>query len=106
FVTPAALIGSVLPLPLAQVVLGAAHWTVAVLAQWLHWMSGWQAAVWSAPVPSWWAFVLALAGMLWLLAPRGWPVRALGIVCQLPLLLARAEAPAPGELRVTAFDVG
>jgi len=106
FVTPAALVGSVLPLPLARVVLGAAHWLIAMLAQVLEWMSGWQAAVWNAPVPPWWVFLLAVAGMVWLLAPRGWPARALGFVCLLPLLLARPAAPAPGELWVTAFDVG
>lgn len=106
FVTPAALIGSVLPLPVAQVVLGAAHGLVALLAQMLHWMSAWQAAVWGAPVPPWWIFLLALAGMAWLLAPRGWPVRALGFVCLLPLVFGHSEAPQPGELWVTAFDVG
>jgi competence protein ComEC len=41
-----------------------------------------------------------------MLAPRGWPVRWLGAVTWLPLLLAGPDHPAPGRFRVTAFDVG
>lgn len=106
FVTPAALIGSVLPMPMSEWVLGAAHWLVWVLAQLLHWMSAFPAAVWTAPVPAQWSVAAALIGTAWMLAPRGWPVRWLGVACLLPLLLATAAAPKPGEMWVTALDVG
>jgi competence protein ComEC len=76
------------------------------LARALHWLSALPAAVWSAAVPPWWAFAIAAAGTIWLLAPRGWPVRSLGVVALLPLLTNSARAPQEGQMWVTAFDVG
>ena len=105
-VTPAALTGSVLPMPAAEWVLGAAHWLVLGLARVLHWMSALPQAVWTAPEPSWWVFAIAALGAVWLLAPRGWPVRMLGVACMVPLMLPGAAAPRAGEMWVTAFDVG
>lgn len=105
-VTPLALVGSILPLPLAAWVLGAAHALVAWLAAVLGWLDGLPLAVWSAPMPTPWIFLLAAAGTIWLLAPRGWPARWLGTFCWLPLLLNVPTHPAPGQMRVTAFDVG
>lgn len=105
-VTPLALIGSVLPATLSAWVLGAAHECVAGLAWVLNKLSALPAAVWSAPIPSWWIFACALAGTVWMLAPRGWPVRWLGLAGWLPLLLNAPTAPQQGEMWVTAFDVG
>lgn len=104
-VTPLALAGSVAPAPLSAWLLLAAHWLVAQLALLLEWLSGFALAVWAAPMPAWWMFALGLAGMLWLLAPRGWPARWLGLLLWLPLLLNAPDAPQHG-FRVTAFDVG
>jgi len=104
-VTPLALAGSVAPAPLSAWLLQAAHWLVAQLALLLEWLSGFALAVWAAPVPPWWMFALGLVGMLWLLAPRGWPTRWLGLLLWLPLLLNAPDAPQRG-FRVTAFDVG
>ncbi|MGE5623357.1 MAG: DNA internalization-related competence protein ComEC/Rec2, partial [Bacillota bacterium] len=106
FVTPAALAGSVLPAPLGNWVLGFAHWLVAQLAHFLGWLSSLPAAVWSAPAPPWWAFLAALAGILWLLAPAGWPLRWLGLAGLLPVALQAPAHPRAGEMWVTAFDVG
>ena len=105
-VTPLALIGSVLPLSIASGVLGAAHGVVAGLADVLGWLSRFPWAVWSAPAPSLPMFACALIGTAWLLAPRGWPARWLGALAMLPLALHMPVHPAPGDLRVTAFDVG
>ena len=105
-VTPLALAGSVLPAPLSGWCLGFAHFLIEEMAQLLGWMSSWQLAVWTVPIPDWWMFVLALFGTLWMLAPRGWPVRYLGVFAWLPLLLNTAAHPRPGEMWVTAFDVG
>ncbi|WP_194715582.1 DNA internalization-related competence protein ComEC/Rec2 [Noviherbaspirillum soli] len=104
-VTPLALAGSVAPAPLSAWLLLAAHWLVAQLALLLEWLSGFALAVWAAPIPAWWMFALGLTGMLWLLAPRGWPARWLGLLLWLPLLLNAPDAPEHG-FRVTAFDVG
>lgn len=105
-VTPLALAGSVLPAPLIGWTLGIAHALMAWLAVLLEAMSGMAAAIWTGPVPSPWIFACAVAGAAWLLAPRGWPWRWLGLVGWLPLLLNRPAHPAEGELWVTAFDVG
>ena len=104
-VTPLALAGSVAPAPLAGWLLHAAHWLMQQLAALLEWLSALPLAVWSAPMPAWWMFALALLGMLWLLAPRGWPARGLGLVLWLPLLLNAPAFPEQG-FRVIAFDVG
>jgi competence protein ComEC len=42
----------------------------------------------------------------WLLAPPGWPLRWAGAAWLLPMFVWPAERPAPGELWVTALDVG
>ncbi|MBS1186119.1 MAG: internalization-related competence protein ComEC/Rec2 [Burkholderiaceae bacterium] len=105
-VTPLALLGSVLPAPLSGWLLSGAHALIDWLAVVLGWMSRFEFAVWSAPLPSAWVFGFALAGTIWMLAPRGWPVRWLGVPCWLPLLLGAPTQPLPGEMRVVAFDVG
>jgi competence protein ComEC len=105
-VTPLALAGAMLPAPLSALVLGLAHWIVALLAQVLAWLGAQPLAVWSAPEPDPWLFLLALAGTLWVLAPRGWPHRWAGAAAWLPLFVQLPTHPAAGEFTVTAFDVG
>lgn len=105
-VTPLALAGSVLPDPLAAPVLQCSHWLLEVLLDLLQWLSSQPLAVWCAPAPSWPIFAFALAGAAWMLAPRGWPLRWLGLACWLPLLSAQPDSPQPGEMRAIAFDVG
>lgn len=104
-VTPLALAGSMAPAPLSGWLLQAAHWLVQQLAVLLEWLSSLPLAVWSAPQPSWWMFLLALVGMLWLLLPRGWPARGLGLLLWLPLMLNAPHYPGQG-FRATAFDIG
>lgn len=105
-VTPLALAGSVMPAPLAAIVLGLAHTLVEWLTICLQWFSGLRYAVWRAPTPPLWMFVWATFGTVWLLAPRGWPARWLGIATWIPLLAAEPSHPEAGRMTVTAFDVG
>jgi competence protein ComEC len=105
-VTPLALAGSLLPAPLSDPLLWLAHGVIALLAQCLQWLSSFQFALWSAPLPPWWIFCWAMFGTLWMLAPRGWPQRKLGLVAWLPLLSALPEQPPAGQMHITAFDVG
>jgi competence protein ComEC len=105
-VTPLALAGSMLPAPLSAWVLGLAHLFVEALALFLGWLGELRLAVWNAPTPAPWLFCFALAGTLWMLAPRGWPRRWTGAVGWLPLLASLPFAPAPGQFTVIAFDVG
>jgi competence protein ComEC len=105
-VVPLALLGAVLPGPLAGWALGAAHALFSCVFYWLDWLAAWPLAVWHAPLPGWPCFLIALGGTLLLLAPRGWPLRWLGWFGWLPLLLNAPAHPAAGVFWVTAFDVG
>ena len=105
-VTPLALVGSLLPALLSSPLLWLAHATVALLAQALQYLSSFQFALWSAPLPPWWIFCWAMLGTVWVLAPCGWPQRWLGLAAWIPLLTALPTHPPEGQLWVTAFDVG
>lgn len=105
-VTPSALLGSLLPAPFSGWLLGIAHQLIDWLTIVLNWLSEYPAAVWSAPAPAVWIFLAAMVGTLWLLAPSGWPVRWLGAVCLLPLVMNTPTRPEQGEIWITAFDVG
>lgn len=105
-VTPLSLAGSVLPEPASTITLALAHMLFEWLASILTWFSALPGAVWSAPLPSFGMFLCGLIGTLWMLAPRGWPARWLGIIGWLPLLCNSATFPAPGNMTVTAFDIG
>jgi len=58
------------------------------------------------PAPGLAAIVIAGIGALWLLAPRGWPMRPLGAVLLLPLLWPAGRGPGPGEFELTVPDLG
>ena len=104
-ITPLSLLGSVLPVPLSVGLLTAAHTVTAWLASGLAWLSSASLAVWTAPQPSWSMFALAMIGTVWMLAPRGWPLRWVGVLLWAPMVLAKPTAPEQG-FWVTAFDIG
>lgn len=58
------------------------------------------------PRPGLAAVVAGCAGCALLLAPRGLPGRPAGVLALLPLLAVPIDRPEPGELRLTALDVG
>lgn len=105
-VTPLALAGSVIPGKFGVWLLQGAHFLIEQLALLLGWLSSFPTAIWNAPIPPTWIFIAALVGTLWLLAPRGWPARWLGLAALLPLALNAPVRPAAGEIWVTAFDIG
>jgi competence protein ComEC len=98
-----ALLGIVVPVDLLFV---AAHATFAMLMRYLEWLASWPDASWQQHAPGAGLVVVALAGILWTLAPRGVPGRALGLAFLLPLWLMRPPPPAPGAFRATVLDVG
>jgi competence protein ComEC len=53
-----------------------------------------------------WAVAAGVLGVLWMLAPRGVPGRALGAAWLLPLFFVVPLLPPPGAFRVTVLDVG
>jgi len=102
-ITPLALGAAVLPV---DALLHVADGLVQLLLQYLEWCAQLPGAFWQRHVPPLWATLLALAGVAWLLLPRGFPWRASGLALMAPALLLPAPAPADGEAWVTVFDVG
>lgn len=106
-VVPLTLIGVVL-LGVWSAAAGAVLQLATMLMGWL-----WPVLQWlSETIPilplaaSGWTAVPALIGLLWLLAPRGWPLRTMGVVLLLPLLLRPPDVPPEGSARLTLLDVG
>jgi competence protein ComEC len=94
-VTPLTLLGTLLPV---DSLLLAAHEVMAWCMTFLTWLSALPATVWQQHGPPPWTVIVALCGVLWLLLPRGFPARWLGLVWFAPLFLMLPPAPQPGEL--------
>ncbi|MBI5898077.1 MAG: DNA internalization-related competence protein ComEC/Rec2 [Rhodocyclales bacterium] len=102
-ITPLALLGS---LPALDPVLALAHWVTTAMMVAVDWLAALPLAVWQQAAPPVWAMLLALAGGVWLLLPRGFPARWLGLLCFLPLLTTEAPRPLAGTAQVNVLDVG
>lgn len=102
-VVPLALAGSVLS---SEAVLQFAQWLMALCVDGLEWLGGLPAAAWEQHAPPAWTVIVALAGAVWLLMPRGFPARWLGGIAFLPLFLVLPAPPPEGGLRLTVLDVG
>jgi competence protein ComEC len=102
-VTPLALAGAVLPFAWP---LSLGHAILEALMATLGWLAESPGAVWQQHAPPAWTLPLALAGVAWLLVPRGVPARALGIVLLLPLFAVAPRGPRAGDLWITVLDVG
>jgi competence protein ComEC len=102
-ITPLALLAAAVP---ADFILAMAAWLVQALLQFLELCAGLPGALWQQHAPAPWTIALALAGVAWVLAPRGVPGRACGLVLLAPAFVLRPPAPVPGEAWITTFDVG
>jgi competence protein ComEC len=102
-ITPLALAAALVPF---DAPLHWAAWLVDALLAFLRWCAALPIAVFERPAPPLWAMLAALAGALWLLAPRGLPWRASGFALMLPAFMLRAPAPPAGEAWITVLDVG
>jgi competence protein ComEC len=111
-VTPLALVGAafvLLPEPFASFAVplfAFAHWLFDLLVVALQRLDALPWASVPIAAPPHWALMLALGGVLWLLAPPGCPLRWVGAIWLLPLFVWPAARPADGALWVTALDVG
>ncbi|MEO8809873.1 MAG: DNA internalization-related competence protein ComEC/Rec2 [Rhodanobacter sp.] len=108
-IVPCALFGMLLLAlcpPLATPVL----WLAAqiVHAQWwlLQHMAGWPGAQWYLPMVQPLALLLAVLGAVWMFLPRGVPLRWLGALLFLPLLLPPRSVPTEGAFQLWVLDVG
>lgn len=102
-VVPLALLGAVLPVELP---LWLAHIAMDSTMHFLEWLNALPQAVWTQHAPPAWTIAAAMLGAFWLLLPRGFPARWLGLPLMLPVFLNAPEPPAPGTLRLIVFDVG
>ena len=84
----------------------AAEQGLVLLVMLLDRLAGIEAAYLARPAPEIWAVALAFIGALWLIAPRGWPARGLGVFLLLPLLFPRIDRLAEGEFDVWLADLG
>lgn len=102
-VVPLSLLAAVSPWPwpaeLAAGILSMLHRALEALSA-LPWASHVQ----HAPQP--WALALAAGGAVWLLLPRGFPSRGLGLLALMPLVAMRPDPLPHGEAAVTMLDVG
>jgi competence protein ComEC len=102
-VVPVTLIAAVVPWDaLLHFAHGLMGWCMAPL----QWLAATPGAMWESHAPPPWAAVLALAGCLLLMAPRGWPGRWMGLVWLAPMFLVTPPTPRPGEAWTTVLDVG
>ena len=102
-VTPLALLAA---LPLGDPLLWLAHAILAALMELLQWLAASDWAVWQQHAPPAWAVIVGAGGTAWLLLPRGFPARWLGLVALLPVFFVPPERPAAGMARVVMLDVG
>lgn len=100
-VTPLALLFAVVPW--APLLYGD-HWLLAQLMTLLEWLADWP--IWQQAAPPLWATLVAMVGVLWLLLPRGFPSRWVGLGLLLPALLWEPDRPQNGEAWVDVLDVG
>src|SRR5437879_9264142 len=102
-ITPLALAGAMLPF---DWVLELGHAILDILMATLEWLAALPSAVWHQHAPLAWTVPLALAGIAWMLLPRGFPARWLGAPLVLPLFAVSPPSPGAGGLWITVLDVG
>jgi competence protein ComEC len=102
-VVPLTLLGT---LPPFEWMLYLAHQALALCMFLLGMLDKLPYAVWLQHAPPAWAIVAGVGGALWILAPRGFPMRSLGVLLLLPMFLIAPPAPSAGAARITVFDVG
>ncbi len=102
-VVPLTLLGT---LPPFEWMLYLAHQALALCMWLLGQLDRLPYVVWTQHAPPAWTVIPGVAGALWMLAPRGFPMRALGSLLLLPMFLLVPPAPSEGSARITVFDVG
>ena len=102
-VVPLTLLGSLLPLDwslqLAQSVMSACMVC-------LQWLAALPLSTWQQQAPPDWTLPLAILGVLWILLPKGFPMRWLGLTALMPMFLLQPPHPQYGAMQIAALDVG
>jgi competence protein ComEC len=102
-VTPLALAAAVVP---GALIAELAHAVLATLMPVLDWLAALPGAAWQQHAPAPWAAGLALAGVAWMLAPRGIPARYAAPLLLAPMFAIRPAPPEAGTAQITFLDVG
>jgi competence protein ComEC len=102
-VVPLTLLGAMLPI---DWILLTAYQAIHFCMMALEWMADSSFSVWQQQAPPFWTLPLAVLGVLWILLPRGVPMRWLGFVAILPMFLVQSPALPFGAMRVAVLDVG
>ncbi len=107
-VVPLTLLGAALPADFSNwdAPLWLAHSVMGGTMALLEWLNSLPQAVWTQHAPPAWSVVTGMLGVLWILAPRGFPARWLGFLLLLPMFLNTPEPPAQDSVRLVIFDVG
>lgn len=102
-VTPLALLSSFMSL---DFLLKLSYAALELCMLVLGWFNQLPDAVWQQHAAPGWTLLPALLGILWLLLPRGVPMRWLGLMGLLPMLMIVPQRPVNGDMKVTVLDVG
>ncbi|MBA3022779.1 MAG: DNA internalization-related competence protein ComEC/Rec2 [Gammaproteobacteria bacterium] len=102
-VVPLTLLGA---LPGFSWTLHIAHHVLAFCMTLLRLLDDLPVSVWVQHAPPAWSIASGALGALWILAPRGFPLRAFGVILLLPMFLIRPATPAHDSARIRVFDVG
>lgn len=100
-VVPLAILGSLLHL---DFVLQISHFILQLCMHGLHWLA--DLPIWQQAAPPLWTLFIAILGVLWMLLPRGFPMRWAGLLLLLPLFFENTPKLAHGEMQVAVLDVG
>ena len=102
-VVPLTLLGT---LPPFEWMLYLAHQVMALCIGLLQGLDDLPLSVWTQHAPPAWAIASGVLGALWLLTPRGFPLRSFGIILILSMFLITPITPAANSARIIVFDVG
>jgi len=91
---------------LGSILLNLAGNALGALWPYLRWLASLDLVQWTQPTPVPWTWWPAFVGVILLLAPRGLPMRWLGVVWLLPLALIRPAPLNKGAVDFTLLDVG
>jgi competence protein ComEC len=102
-VVPLTLLGT---LPPFEWMLYVAHEAMVLCMFLLNLLDKLPYAVWTQHAPPAWTIVFGVGGALWMLAPRGFPMRWSGALLLLPMFMIIPVPPVEGSARLVVFDVG
>ncbi|MDR0249809.1 MAG: DNA internalization-related competence protein ComEC/Rec2 [Burkholderiales bacterium] len=102
-VVPTALLGAVPGLSWLWI---PAHFLLEILMTGMIWLAQLPISMWQQHGAPTWSIFAAVLGILWMLMPRGVPVRSLGALWCLPMFLIVPLPPPVGSFQATVLDVG